>query len=68
LADRAVLVTICSTVDAAPRDRARFTRQAVDVHLRNAFAWANDRPGPALSTQVGPDFVMHPDPSTTAGR
>jgi CO dehydrogenase maturation factor len=59
-ANRAVLDTLRQTVDATPRDWARFTRQAVQFHLRNAQAWANDRTGQDLANQVDPDFVLGP--------
>jgi CO dehydrogenase maturation factor len=47
-------------VDATPRDWARFTRQAVEFHLRNARAWGNDRTGHDLTVQIDPDFVLDP--------
>jgi hypothetical protein len=56
-------VATCSrspaALDATPRDWARFTRQAVQFHLRNA-AWANASTGEDLATQVDPDFVLGP--------
>ncbi len=59
-ANRAVLDTMRETVDASPRDWARFTRQAVQFHLRNAQAWANDQTGQDLADQIDPDFVLGP--------
>ncbi|MBO0868193.1 MAG: AAA family ATPase [Micromonosporaceae bacterium] len=59
-ANRAVLDSMRSTVDATPRDWARFTRQAVQFHLRNAAAWANDRTGEDLAGQIDPDFTLGP--------
>jgi CO dehydrogenase maturation factor len=59
-ANRAVLDTLRSTVDATPRDWRRFTDQAVQFHRRNAAAWANDRTGLDLTAQIDPDFVLHP--------
>jgi CO dehydrogenase maturation factor len=59
-ANRAVLDLLRSTVDSTPRDWARYTRQAVEFHLRNATAWANDRTGEDLAGQVDPDFVLGP--------
>jgi CO dehydrogenase maturation factor len=67
-ANRAVLDTMRATVDAIPRDWARFTRQAVQFHLRNAHTWANDKLGQDLTTQVDPGFVLHPDLLTAATR
>jgi CO dehydrogenase maturation factor len=59
-ANRNVLDTLKSTVDATPRDWARFTRQAVQFHLRNAAAWANDRTGEDLAGQIDPQFILSP--------
>jgi CO dehydrogenase maturation factor len=59
-ANRAVLDTLRCTVDATARDWARYTRQAVRFHLRNATAWANDRTGEDLAGQIDPDFVLGP--------
>jgi CO dehydrogenase maturation factor len=55
-----VLERMWRTVDGTPRDWLRFTRQAVDFHLRNAHAWANAQTGIDLATQVDPDFVLGP--------
>jgi CO dehydrogenase maturation factor len=43
-------------VDAEQRDWARYQRQAVEFHLRNAAAWAGD----SLAAQVDPEFVLGP--------
>lgn len=59
-ANRAVLDTMRMAVDATPRDWARFTRQAVQFHLRNAAAWANDRAGEDLAGQIDPEFALGP--------
>jgi CO dehydrogenase maturation factor len=67
-ANTAVLDTIRAAVDATVRDWPRFTRQAVEFHLRNATAWANDKTGEDLAAQVDPDFVLDPAVCTaTAG-
>jgi CO dehydrogenase maturation factor len=58
--NRTVLDTMRSTVDATPRDWARFTRQAAQFHLRNAAAWANDRTGEDLAGQIDPQFTLGP--------
>ncbi len=58
--NRAALEAMRHAVDATPRDCARFTRQAVQFHLRNAAAWANDRTGEDLAGQVDPEFVLGP--------
>ncbi|MDG4765110.1 ATP-binding protein [Solwaraspora sp. WMMD406] len=60
-ANRDALDAMRKTVDACPQDWARFTRQAVEFHLRNATAWANDRVGEDLAGQVDPEFVLGPD-------
>jgi CO dehydrogenase maturation factor len=57
-ANRAVLDAMRAAVDATPRDWARFTRQAVDFHLRNARAWGNARTGEDLAGQIDPSFVL----------
>jgi CO dehydrogenase maturation factor len=36
----------------------RLTRQAVEFHLRNAAAWANERTGRDLAEQVDPEFTL----------
>jgi CO dehydrogenase maturation factor len=43
-------------VDGTRRDWARYTAQAVQFHLRNAKAWANDRTGEDLAGQIDPEF------------
>jgi CO dehydrogenase maturation factor len=58
--NRLVLEAIRRAVDATPRDWAGFTRLAVEFHLRNAAAWANDRTGDDLARQVDPQFVLGP--------
>ncbi|MFE2352592.1 ATP-binding protein [Streptomyces parvulus] len=40
------------------RDWARYTRQMVDFHLRNARSWGNERTGTDLAAQVDPGFVL----------
>jgi CO dehydrogenase maturation factor len=45
-----------AAVDAEQRDWARYQRQAVEFHLRNAKAWA----GAELASQVDPEFVLGP--------
>jgi CO dehydrogenase maturation factor len=60
-ANRAALRRLREAVDATGKDWARFTRQAVQFHLRNARAWANARSGEDLATQVDPEFTLGPD-------
>ena len=45
-----------AAVDARPKDWVAFQRRAVQFHLRNAAAWANEATGQDLATQVDPDF------------
>jgi CO dehydrogenase maturation factor len=59
-ADRTALASIREAVDATPRDWQRYTRQAVEFHLRNAAAWADRATGEDLAGQVDPDFVLGP--------
>ncbi|GAB2939839.1 hypothetical protein GCM10027280_30260 [Micromonospora polyrhachis] len=61
-ANRAALELMRDTVDTVDKDWATYTRQAVEFHLRNATAWANDRVGEDLAGQVDPDFVLGPEP------
>jgi CO dehydrogenase maturation factor len=58
--NRAVLDAMRSTVDTTSRYWARFTRQAVQFHLRNATAWANGRTGEDLAGQIDPEFILGP--------
>jgi CO dehydrogenase maturation factor len=57
---RAALARLHEAVDATSKDWAKFTRQAVWFHLRNAHAWANARTGEDLATQVDPEFTLGP--------
>ncbi|MFF3511703.1 adenylyl-sulfate kinase [Streptomyces sp. NPDC002573] len=54
-----------AAVDARPKDWAAFQKHAVDFHLRNAAAWANEATGQDLAGQVDPDF-RHGPASLTA--
>jgi predicted Ser/Thr protein kinase len=36
----------------------RVTSQAVELHLRNATAWANDRTGENLAEQIDPESLL----------
>jgi CO dehydrogenase maturation factor len=67
-ANRSALDLMRVTVDAGVKDWATYTRQAVEFHLRNAAAWANDRVGEDLADQVDPDFVLGPTAVDLAGR
>ncbi|WP_163507376.1 ATP-binding protein [Fodinicola acaciae] len=54
------LALLKETADASGQDWQRLTRQAVEFHLRNAAAWANDAMGFDLATQVDPGFEPGP--------
>lgn len=54
----ATLAAMRELVDEVDKDWAKFQRQAVEFHLRNARAWGNDRTGTDLSAQVDPDFLL----------
>lgn len=49
-----------AAVDARPKDWAAFQKHAVEFHLRNAAAWANDATGQDLTAQADPDFRHGP--------
>ena len=57
-ANSSALVALREAFDARPKDWATYTRQAVEFHLRNASAWANERVGEDLADQIDPEFVM----------
>jgi CO dehydrogenase maturation factor len=58
VANHTALARMREAVDGTPKDWAKFTRQAVDFHVRNALAWANRAVGYDLRSQVDPDFVL----------
>jgi len=47
-------------LDAQPRERARYARQAAEFHLRNARAWASAAAGEGLTGQIDPEFTLGP--------
>ncbi|MET8946042.1 ATP-binding protein [Streptomyces sp. NPDC004542] len=47
-------------VDARPKDWVAFQQRAVEFHLRNAIAWANEATGQDLAAQVDSDFQHGP--------
>jgi CO dehydrogenase maturation factor len=63
-ANRAALDHMRAAVDATKQDWERFQRQAVELHIRNARAWANARVGEDLVAQVDPGFRIDPCRST----
>ncbi|MFG3002615.1 ATP-binding protein [Streptomyces calvus] len=58
--NRHALNVLRETVDAQHRDWARLHRHAVEFHLRNARAWADERTGEDLAAQVDPHFAPGP--------
>jgi CO dehydrogenase maturation factor len=60
-ANRHALDAMRAAVDSCDKDWQTYTRQAVEFHLRNASAWANDKVGEDLGGQVDPGFVLGPD-------
>lgn len=58
--NRRALGTLQAAADATyeQRDWARYTRQMVHFHLKNAQSWGNARTGADLAAQVDPDFVL----------
>jgi CO dehydrogenase maturation factor len=59
-ANVATLDAMRDIVDGTVKDWDTYQRQAVEFHLRNAAAWANERTGCDLAEQVDPDFVPGP--------
>jgi CO dehydrogenase maturation factor len=58
--NRAALRTMRAAADAAyeHRDWARYTRQMVHFHLKNAESWGNEKTGADLASQVDPAFLL----------
>ena len=56
--DRAALASLHAAVDERHKDWPKFTRQAIEFHLKNARAWANAAVGQDLEAQIDPDFVL----------
>jgi CO dehydrogenase maturation factor len=50
------------------KDWETYQRQAIEFHLRNAVAWANERTGCDLADQVDPDFVHGPAALAQSGQ
>ena len=56
--DRAALAMLRAAVDDTVKDWPKFTRQAVEFHVKNARAWANAAVGEDLAAQVDPGFLL----------
>ncbi|OCC14053.1 ATP-binding protein [Streptomyces sp. PTY087I2] len=54
------LAQLRTAVDERTKDWAAFQKHAVEFHLRNAAAWANQATGIDLAEQVDPDFKHGP--------
>ncbi|MFI7615737.1 ATP-binding protein [Nonomuraea terrae] len=54
------LTMLRKALDEQEKDWARFGRQTVEFHLRNARAWGNAKTGRDLTEQVDPEFVYGP--------
>jgi CO dehydrogenase maturation factor len=67
-ANVATLAAMREAVDGTVKDWGTYQRQAVEFHLRNAAAWANDRTGVDLADQIDPDFVHGPDAFAQSGQ
>ncbi|MCW2944797.1 MAG: ATP-binding protein [Actinoallomurus sp.] len=63
--DRAALATLQAAVDGRVKDWPKFTRQAIEFHVKNARAWANAAIGEDLEAQVDADFVLGEAPLAT---
>jgi len=59
-ANRQALRTLHEQVDAAyeARDWARYTRQMVHFHQKNAESWGNAKTGADLAAQIDPGFLL----------
>ncbi|MFC4911340.1 ATP-binding protein [Actinomadura gamaensis] len=55
-ANEAALDWMLAAVDARRKDWAKYQRQAIDFHLKNARSWANAATGENLEKQVDADF------------
>jgi CO dehydrogenase maturation factor len=64
----ATLDVMRKTVDSTTKDWQTYQSQAVEFHLRNAAAWANDRTGCDLADQVDPDFIHGPGALARSGQ
>jgi CO dehydrogenase maturation factor len=65
--NRDVLRVLRTAVDARTKDWTAFQNQAVDFHLRNARAWADNAVGADLGDQIDPGFEHGPGaPARTA--
>ncbi len=66
-ANVATLDAMREVVDDTTKDWRTYQRQAVEFHLRNATAWANDRTGGDLAGQIDPGFEHGPTALALSG-
>jgi CO dehydrogenase maturation factor len=69
-ATRAGLAALQAAADAQVKDWHSYARQAAELHLKNAKAWASAAAGTDLAGQLDPDFVISPAavaPSASGG-
>ncbi|MBV9142168.1 MAG: ATP-binding protein [Pseudonocardiales bacterium] len=67
-ANLATLDAMRAVVDSVVKDWDTYQRHAVEFHLRNCAAWANDRVGGNLANQVDPDFRHGPEALPQSGK
>lgn len=67
-ANVATLDKMRDAVEGTAKDWVTYQRQAVEFHLRNAAAWANERTGCDLADQIDPDFVHGPAALAQSGQ
>jgi CO dehydrogenase maturation factor len=66
-ANVATLDAMLDVVDGTAKDWGTYQQQAIQFHLRNAAAWANNSTGCNLTDQVDPDFVHGPGALAQSG-
>jgi CO dehydrogenase maturation factor len=57
-ANRIALATLKQAVDGCAKNWVTYARQAHELHLRNASAWASAKVGEDLAGQIDPEFVL----------
>jgi CO dehydrogenase maturation factor len=65
--NRQALRVMQALVDATGKDWVRYQQQAVEFHIRNARAWANERTGRDLAEQIDPEFTLGAVPLAGSG-
>lgn len=65
--NREALRVMQALVDGTTKDWVRYQQQAVQFHLRNARAWANERTGRDLAEQIDPEFTLGAVPLAGSG-